>query len=63
LAGLATVWLIGWIIVGFESAAVNIAAFALGLVCGGAAIWLAWRGDRPTLQDSEALLDRTFTLS
>lgn len=63
LAGIATFWLIGWIVVGFDRAAVNIAAFVIGAICAGAAIWLAWRTDRPSLQDSDALLDRTFTSS
>jgi hypothetical protein len=62
-AGLATVWFLGWIAVGFEHLGVNVAGCTIGVISAGAAIWLAWHSDLPSPQDGEVILDRTFTSS
>ncbi|MSW67030.1 MAG: hypothetical protein F2820_07190 [Actinobacteria bacterium] len=62
-AGFATIWLFGWITLGFNNAVMNVIAGAIGLASASSAIWLAWNSDNGEFQEPAPFPDGTFTSS
>jgi hypothetical protein len=63
IAGFATIWLFGWLALGFSNAVINVTAAVIGLVSAGWAVWLAWNSGYTEFQETDPCPDRTFTSS